>query len=311
MIKEFKVNLYRLFRSRSFLVIMIILLVYSIIAAAEIMFCVDDPIGFIDGFYSGLEIGASEAAAQSAEGIPDDGEAITIDERQEGEPVEDEVEPDEIFSVLFSQSYESLKSSNTYDGVLRMTLPSGTLYFLYALLVALFVGSEFKSRFHVNRYSLNADPLFIVIGEILTLFFVVIGLEVVCYCVSLGFTRLFCSSFHTGDLRVMLKHFALTTLISFVYVSMAFMIAYLRRGIALAITLTALFSTGLFDVIFMIFSIWFRPFRYFAVTTAQSDFLFSSDYSMVSLVTFICVLVMYIVVFLGTTLLVASKRDPY
>ena len=143
------------------------------------------------------------------------------------------------------------------------------------------------------------------------MFLVVIGLEVFCYGVSLGFTRLFCSSFYTGDLGVMLKHFALTTLIAFVYVSLAFMIAYIRKGIALAITISALFSTGVFDVIFMIFSIWFHPFRYFAVTTSQSEFLFSSDYSMLSLITFICVLVMYLVVFLGTTLLVAAKRDPY
>lgn len=314
MIKEFKVNLYRLLRSRSFLVICIILLVTSIISAAEIMFCVDDPLGAIEGFYFGLEEGA-EMASKTTEGIPDgedktdDGE--TSDSEQAEEEKKEDVEADELFSMLFSQSYESLKNSNTYDGVLRMTLPSGTLYFLYALLVALFIGSEFKSRFHVNRYSLNANPMMIVCGEVLTMFFVVIGLEILCYCVSLGFTRLFCSTFNTGDLGVMIKHFALTTLIAFVYVSLAFMIAYLRRGVALAITITALFSTGIFDVVFMIFSIWFRPFRYFAVTTAQSDFLFSSDYSMVSLVTFICVLVMYIVVFLGTTLLVATKRDPY
>ena len=334
MIKEFKVNLYRLLRSRSFLVICIILLISSIFCAVEIMFCVDDPLGVIDGFYSGLEEGAAEVAAMTEEGAVDATETdeVLIDDELNNDELNNdelnndelsdngsidvevndtETNPDEIFSMLFSQSYESLKNSNTYDGVLRMTLPSGTLYFLYALLVALFIGSEFKSRFHVNRYSLNSNPMFIVCGEVLTLFFVVIALEVFCYAVSLGFTRLFCSSFYTGDLGVMLKHFALTTLISFVFVSLAFMIAYIRKGIALAITFSALFSSGIFDVIFMIFSIWFHPFRYFAITTSQADFLYSSDYSTVSLITFICVLVMYIVVFLGTTLLVAAKRDPY
>ena len=77
MIKEFKVNLYRLLRSRSFLVICIILLVTSIISAAEIMFCVDDPLGAIEGFYFGMEEGA-EMASKTTEGIPD-GEDKTDD----------------------------------------------------------------------------------------------------------------------------------------------------------------------------------------------------------------------------------------
>ena len=141
MIKELKVNFYRIVRSKSFVVILILLIIGAIFSSVEIKFLADNPFNWIDNFKEGMsDVSTSEEDTQS-------------------------------FNVLFT-SIDQLRDVNKLSGVMRMTMCSDLVCFLYCIFIALFISAEYKSRFHVNHFSLNASPVRVVFLEWLSLLLV-------------------------------------------------------------------------------------------------------------------------------------------
>ena len=279
MIKELKVNFFRIIRSKAFIIISILLILGAIISALEIKFFVDDPLGFMDLLKESVE-----ETATSEEDI-------------------------ESFNVIF-RSIDEFKAVNSLNGVVRMMMCSDLVCFLHCIFVALFISSEYKSRFHVNHFSLNTSPVFIVFMEWLTLMIEVVFIEMLCYGITLGLSVLMCRSFRFDDGTTMLKNATLALGVMIVFASLSFMISYLRKASALAIVISSLFVFGVFDFVLGIISVWADWVGRFApnnlLTMISLDKVTRTDY-----VLGMSVVVLYVLIFLGVSIIVAGRRDPY
>jgi len=279
MIKELKVNFYRIVRSKSFVVILILLILGAVISSLEIKFLADNPFNWIDSFKTGLT-----DAATSEEDV-------------------------ESFNVIFT-SIDSVRDVNKLSGVVRLTLCSDLVCFLYCIFVALFISAEYKSRFHVNHFSLNNNPIRVVFLEWLSLALTIILVESVRFIFALGLSYLLCDTFIFDDIVRTMAYIVLIFGVMITFMTFSFMIAYLRRSGGLAIVLSSLFCLGFFDFFLEIISVWF-PFvdkisLNQILNTIALNRLSASDYT-VELV----IVAIFIMVFLSVPLIVSSKRDPY
>ena len=279
MIKELKVNFYRIVRSKSFVVILILLIIGAIFSSVEIKFLADNPFNWIDNFKEGMsDVSTSEEDTQS-------------------------------FNVLFT-SIDQLRDVNKLSGVMRMTMCSDLVCFLYCIFIALFISAEYKSRFHVNHFSLNASPVRVVFLEWLSLLLVMVLVESVRFIFALGLSFLLCNSFEFDNVIRTMAYIVLIFGIMTVFASFTFMIAYLRRSGGLAIVLSSLFCLGFFDFFLGIISVWIPFVEKFSMNMLLNSIslnnLSSADY-----VVEIIVVVLFTTVFLSVPLIVSTKRDPY
>lgn len=279
MIKELKVNLYRLLRSKSPYVILGILIFGSILSAFVIKFCVDDPFGLLSKF----KVDIVDAATTEAE--KDSYESLAI-------------------------SLDDLANTNCLSGVVGMNFCAELVFFLWSIVFALFVSGEFKSKFHVNHYSLNPNPAMIVFLEWLTLCIVLVVLEILCYLVSLGLSVALCSSFTFTDGLLMLQNGAFMLGVMITFASLAFMVAYLRKASPLAIVLSALWCFGVFDLIFALVQFWIPWSSNFDLKAFSTKIALNKMTTM-NYVSGTATILLLAGIFLGVTLYVASKRDPY
>ncbi len=290
MIQELKINFYRLIRSRFFVVISLILLFFSLLTAVEVKLCVDDPYGLFSDYI--------ESAYEDFEDL------------NQANEDEDSILELEVGSSI-SRVIEMFKMSNSFDGVLRMQYYENGVFFLFAMLTALFVGSEFKSRFHINRFSLNASAVSIACGEISSLILACFILEVVSYLISLGFTVLFCHSFNKSSIHILLENFILVFIFSMFYIVFSYMVAFVRRASALSVVLSCLFASGMFDLFFVFLSHWVNPLKYFAISSTMNSILTAQRLSAMDYFCTIGAVVILIVSSFAVTIAVAAKRDPY
>lgn len=279
MIKELKVNFYRIVRSKSFVVILILLIIGAIFSSVEIKFLADNPFNWIDNFKEGMsDVSTSEEDTQS-------------------------------FNVLFT-SIDQLRDVNKLSGVMRMTMCSDLVCFLYCIFIALFISAEYKSRFHVNHFSLNASPVRVVFLEWLSLLLIMVLVESVRFIFALGLSFLLCNSFEFDNVIRTMAYIVLIFGIMTVFASFTFMIAYLRRSGGLAIVLSSLFCLGFFDFFLGIISVWIPFVEKFSMNMLLNSIslnnLSSADY-----VVEIIVVVLFTAVFLSVPLIVSTKRDPY
>ena len=270
MIKELKVNFYRIVRSKSFVVILILLIIGAIFSSVEIKFLADNPFNWIDNFKEGMsDVSTSEEDTQS-------------------------------FNVLFT-SIDQLRDVNKLSGVMRMTMCSDLVCFLYCIFIALFISAEYKSRFHVNHFSLNASPVRVVFLEWLSLLLVMVLVESVRFIFALGLSFLLCNSFEFDNVIRTMAYIVLIFGIMTVFASFTFMIAYLRRSGGLAIVLSSLFCLGFFDFFLGIISVWIPFVEKFSMNMLLNSIslnnLSSADY-----VVEIIVVVLFTAVFLSVPL---------
>ncbi|MBO4687351.1 MAG: hypothetical protein J5636_02450 [Clostridiales bacterium] len=279
MIKELKVNFFRILRSKAFIVIAILLVLGAVISALEIKFFVEDPFGFMDILRESVE-----ETATSEEDI-------------------------ESFDVVF-KSIEAFKAVNSLNGVVRMVMCSDLSCFLFCILAAMFISSEYKSRFHVNHFSLNTSPTFIVFMEWLSMVIVVVLMEILSYGITLGLSVLFCDTFRFDDGVSMLKNASLALGVTIVFTSCSFMIAYLRKAGALAIVLSSIFVFGVFDFVLGIISVWADWVGRFAPNNLLS-MISLNQVTKTDYVLGMGVVVLYVLIFLSVSIIVAGRRDPY
>ena len=267
MIKELKVNFYRIVRSKSFVVILILLIIGAIFSSVEIKFLADNPFNWIDNFKEGMsDVSTSEEDTQS-------------------------------FNVLFT-SIDQLRDVNKLSGVMRMTMCSDLVCFLYCIFIALFISAEYKSRFHVNHFSLNASPVRVVLVESVRFIF------------ALGLSFLLCNSFEFDNVIRTMAYIVLIFGIMTVFASFTFMIAYLRRSGGLAIVLSSLFCLGFFDFFLGIISVWIPFVEKFSMNMLLNSIALN-NLSSAEYVVEIIVVVLFTTVFLSVPLIVSTKRDPY
>lgn len=279
MIKELKVNFYRIVRSKSFVVILILLIIGAIFSSVEIKFLADNPFNWIDNFKEGMsDVSTSEEDTQS-------------------------------FNVLFT-SIDQLRDVNKLSGVMRMTMCSDLVCFLYCIFIALFISAEYKSRFHVNHFSLNASPVRVVFLEWLSLLLVMVLVESVRFIFALGLSFLLCNSFEFDNVIRTMAYIVLIFGIMTVFASFAFMIAYLRRSGGLAIVLSSLFCLGFFDFFLGIISVWIPFVEKFSMNMLLNSIALN-NLSSAEYVVEIIVVVLFTTVFLSVPLIVSTKRDPY
>ncbi len=279
MIKELKVNFYRIVRSKSFVVILILLIIGAIFSSVEIKFLADNPFNWIDNFKEGMsDVSTSEEDTQS-------------------------------FNVLFT-SIDQLRDVNKLSGVMRMTMCSDLVCFLYCIFIALFISAEYKSRFHVNHFSLNASPVRVVFLEWLSLLLVMVLVESVRFIFALGLSFLLCNSFEFDNVIRTMAYIILIFGIMTVFASFTFMIAYLRRSGGLAIVLSSLFCLGFFDFFLGIISVWIPFVEKFSMNMLLNSIALN-NLSSAEYVVEIIVVVLFTTVFLSVPLIVSTKRDPY
>ena len=191
-----------------------------------------------------------------------------------------------------------------------MTMCSDLVCFLYCIFVALFISAEYKSRFHVNHFSLNHSPIRVVFLEWLSLMMVIVLVESIRFIFSLGLSFLLCDSFTFDDVPRTLAYIVLIFGVMITFATFTFMIAYLRRSGGLAIVLSSLFCLGFFDFFLGIISVWIPFVEKISLNMLLSSIalnkLSASEY-VVELV----VVVVFISAFLSVPLIVSSKRDPY
>ncbi len=279
MIKELKVNFYRVVRSKSFVVILILLILGAVFSSVEIKFLADNPFNWIEN----AKVGVSEA--------------VTAEEDQQS------------FNVLFA-SIDSVRDVNKLSGVVRMTMCSDLVCFLYCIFVALFISAEYKSRYHVNHFSLNNSSVRVVFLEWLSLMMVIVLVESIRFIFALSLSFLLCDSFAFDDVIRTLAYIVLIFGVMITFATFTFMIAYLRRSSGLAIVLSSLFCLGFFDFFLGIISVWIPFVEKLSLNMLLSSIalnrLSAPDY-----VAEMIVVILFIAAFLTVPLIVSSKRDSY
>ena len=258
---------------------MILLIIGAIFSSVEIKFLADNPFNWIDNFKEGMsDVSTSEEDTQS-------------------------------FNVLFT-SIDQLRDVNKLSGVMRMTMCSDLVCFLYCIFIALFISAEYKSRFHVNHFSLNASPVRVVFLEWLSLLLVMVLVESVRFIFALGLSFLLCNSFEFDNVIRTMAYIVLIFGIMTVFASFTFMIAYLRRSGGLAIVLSSLFCLGFFDFFLGIISVWIPFVEKFSMNMLLNSIALN-NLSSAEYVVEIIVVVLFTTVFLSVPLIVSTKRDPY
>ena len=279
MIKEFKANYYRLFRSKSFYIITGILLFFSLLAAFFIKFVVDDPFGVIQWFIDQIN--------QMAKENPGDAPFLTI----------------------YIESFDVLSEYNDLAGVIKSQAIGGVTFLLYSILVIIFVGKEFKSRFYINHYSGNMP----VTKVVFTQWFSLATISTVVQLCLAGLTVLICSawckSFHVGNAGMAAKYMLLAILGNIAYLTFCYMITFIRKGTVLATVLGSLYVLGFIDIIFTLLSVFVRQFRLLALS-AQIE-LTVGDSDLFAYLSAIGSILFFILLYLGITLVVAKRRDAY
>ena len=279
MIKELKVNFYRVVRSKSFVVILILLILGAVFYSVEIKFLADNPFNWIEN----AKVGVSEA--------------VTSEEDQQS------------FNLIFT-SIDSVRDVNKLSGVVRMTMCSDLVCFLYCIFVALFISAEYKSRYHVNHFSLNNSSVRVVFLEWLSLMMVIVLVESIRFIFALSLSFLLCDSFAFDDVIRTLAYIVLIFGVMITFATFTFMIAYLRRSGGLAIVLSSLFCLGFFDFFLGIISVWIPFVEKLSLNMLLSSIalnrLSAPDY-----VVEMIVVVLFIAAFLTVPLIVSSKRDSY
>ena len=341
MIKEFKVNLFRILRTKSFYVVLIILLALSVFSAFVVFFVSDDP---LDVFYSDDDSETlttdelvqvlqeaeqkyminSQAQSLIAESqLPDTGdpamdsrimeamESISNNEKSE----ESADAYNESFQSSFMEGFQlglsSIRPLNNTLDVLNMSLGNELHLFLFQIIVALYIGAEYKSRFHINRFSLNTTRATILLGEWLTLQILFVLMMVLEYFTTLGLSVLFCSSFEWTRVSESLIRFGYYTLIVMAYTSFTFMIAVLRRGSAMAIVFSSLFTFDVLHLVFAVASILNSKIMNLSPSFLLSTVSTNNTLTIQTCFAVIAILIGYIAVFVGSTLSVSSYRDAY
>ncbi len=287
MIKELKANCYRILRSKSFIVICILIFLGAVFSALEIKLIADDPGNWIEY--------VEEAVARTADS---------------SETVETGYNETSVSVSAFNSNIISLGELDNLTGVMRMTWSVELICFLHCIFIALFISAEYKSHFHVNHFSLNSSPLLIVYMEWFSLMITIVVVEFIAYGVALGISVLFCDSFSFADVGNFVKYGVLMMGIMVVYASFSFMIAFLRKASALAIVLSSLFVFGVLDFICGFASVWIDIAQYFALNGIL-NYIAYGEYSSINYVFEVFVILFYLAVFLGVPLIVASTRDPY
>ena len=279
MIKELKVNFYRIIRSKSFIVILILLLLGAVFSSLMIKFLADDPFDLLDK----IRVEVVDSAT---------------------------TEEDVASFNSFFDSIDSLRDVNKLSGVVRMTMCSDLVCFLHCIFVALFISAEYKSRYHVNHFSLSPHPARVVFLEWISLAMAIVLVELVRFTISLGLSVLMCSSFEFDDVVKTSAYLVLVLGIMIVFASFAFMIAFLRRSGGLSIVLSSLFCFGVVDFIFGVLSVWLPWTWYLSLNNILNEVAYNRLSSVDYLISMV-VVVLYCAVFLTISLAVAAKRDPY
>lgn len=279
MIKELKVNLYRIIRSKSFCVILILLMLGAIFSAVEIKFLADNPFNWIDTFKDGVT------------------EVVTSEDDQSS------------FNVIFT-SIDQARDVNQLSGVVRMAMCSDLVCFLYCIVIALFISAEYKSRYHVNHFSLNSGQVRVIFMEWLSLILTMFLVEIVRFLIVLGLSALMCESFYFNDVVRTMAYIVLVFGIMIAFASFAFMISFLRRSGGLAIVLSALFCLGFFDLVIEIVSVWLPFLEYLSLNELLSAIALNRV-SATEYVIELFVVLFYTVAFMSVSLIVSAKRDPY
>lgn len=287
MIKELKANFYRILRSKSFIVICILIFLGAIISAVEIKMVADNPGHWIE-YVEEAMAGATESS--EAEDLEYDETSASV--------------------AIFSTNLSSLGEIDNLTGVMRLTWSVDLICFLHCIFIALFISAEYKSHFHVNHFSLNAKPRMIVLIEWLSIMITVVLVEFVAYGIAFGLSALVCNSFDATDIYMFVKYGTLMLGIMIVYASFAFMIAFIRRAAALAIVLSSLFVFGILDFIYGFASVWISATQYFALNNLFSTMAYG-NFDSINYWLEVCIIIFYTAVFLGVSLIVASTRDPY
>lgn len=288
MINELKINFYRLIRTTSFRVILVLFVLSSICSAVEVKAFVDDPGGIMSYIFAVGSVEEKDSEIEKSE--PEVG-GVDID-------------------VSLSKLSNTLRNTNTIQGVLKIQYYDSAVFLFNAIMTALFVGAEFKSRFHVNRFSVNTSPVTIVMGEWVSLLIVSLILEIIGYGIALGLSYLLCNSFSSGSPIDLLSDFCFVSGISCVYITLAYAIAYIRRTSAMSIVCCALLSSGILDIVFLFAAKWVKPLQYFAFSSTMNKLLYDSMTSNDMIGIYVAMFVVT-AISLGSTLAVASKRDAY
>lgn len=244
---------------------------------------------------------------------PPEPNEYVYDEGQEPSEYTHTTEPAQEKSVfeLLGISMEDYSSMISPWGAQSMMWSGGLSAFLICIFVALFVGAEYKSRFHINHYSANTSCRMILFCEWLSINLIILIIQTIVNLSTIGFTYLFCSDFHVGDLKDFFIRTLLLYLCNVVFASFSFMIAVLRRGSAMAIALSSLLCFEVVHLFVEIISVWNSTLRKLSINWLYES-LFSQDYfSMNSYLAMGGIILIYLLVFVGTTLTVSSYRDAY
>ena len=287
MIKELKANFYRILRSKSFIVICILIFVGAVFSALEIKMIADNP-----GDWIGYVEEAMAGATESSESV-----AINYEDASAS-------------AAVFTTNIINLGEVDNLTGVMRMTWCVDLICFLHCIFIALFISAEYKSHFHVNHFSLNSSPVFIVLIEWISLMITVVAVEFIAYGIAIGISVLICDSFSLTDVATFVKYGVLMMGVMIVYASFAFMMAYLRKAAALSIVLSSLFVFGILDFICGFASVWISFVQYFALNNIFTSIAYG-HYGSINYAFEVVVILFYLAVFLGIPLIVASTRDPY
>lgn len=320
MIKGFKVNYFQFFRSKALLVISIILVVCSILGGFIIKFVSDDPTGIIQSIREALVESNEESykagyliGSRIAENVKSNSDNSSSEDElqvQSEKELEVEYHYDESTDSLV-HAIDSISSSDSFYGILEMDFGSTGSYILMCVFVALFVGSSFKSRFHINLFSLNVSPQSIVAMQLLSLISLFIIIDLVCFASTFLITYIFCNSFSYALTTQFYTTMTVYLLTGLAYLSLTYMIAFLRKGPVLAIVLTSLASLGIADIFVEIISIFVTPARFLSLNYGLNNATYSQSFGVYNFAGSVFSLIIYTCIFTGVTFLVASKRDAY
>ena len=320
MIKALKVNFYQFFRSKVFYVTTILLVVGAILMGFLIKFIVDDPSGIVgiirqeleksavtdnEDYELGYRIGMEFAQAA-------DPNSADIQISQEEMEAEMKKQEEENSSSRLALTYiDSISKMNSMYGILDLNLGAEGSYILMCIFVALFTGNTFKSRYHVNFYSLNLRPGSIVASQLFSFASLFVILETICCLITFALTCCLCSSFNYSFDKKFFMHLTIYVFVGFAYMMFSYMIAFFRRGPILSIILSCLCLSGIIDFFTSIAGVFYSPLKYLSPNYGLNSIAAGMDISMIKFSATIASLLTYTLVVSGITFLVANKRDAY
>lgn len=351
MIKGIKVNYYQILRSKAFWVISLLLILGAIFCGFFIKFLADDVFGwytfveeaFNDSYNAGYKLGsklAQEQKGSSQEG--EDTEESNPDLEVEVKIGADEVgkadlnvrsknketeETESEESVEHADTEENKKrsnsdnvilkyldelhSSNSLIGVLVMDFGSNASYMLMCIFVSLYVGNTFKSRYHINLYSLNIRPYSLVGTQMLALISAFLFVDLVCFGSTLAVSYILCQSYSFVIDPTIFQYLAIYSLTGLTYLFMAYMISYIRKGPVLSIILCIITLIGIPDIFISFAALFRNEAAYLSPNAGMNMISFREPVDTKSFIFVILSLCIYILLFAGISFYVAEKRDAY